>query len=363
MVGVFTALDGVALLRLPGDADPDVHHRRRLGRAEPDLRGVQVLPLPLAGSLLMLVALIYLYYQVRRQLRHPGLVSGAAADARADAAVLRLPRRLRGQGADLAGAHLAARRPPEAPTGGSAVLAAIMLKLGAYGFLRFAAGHARRPREWGLIIALSIVAVIHIGPRGGCRPDMKRLVAHSSIAHGLSSRSAFLFSDIGMAGGIVQMISHGFVSAAMFLCVRSTTACTRTRSRASGGRQHHADHTPRSSSSSRWPTAVCPAPPARRRVDGHPRQRQGELGSALAATLLRARRRLHAVDDQARVISAWPTRTCRALTDASARELLTLALLRPSRCSGWACTPSRFTDVMQVSVSELLRHVALSALT
>ena len=108
----------------------------------------------------------------------------------------------------------------EAPTGGSAVLAAIMLQLGAYGFLRFSMPIAPdASREWAwLMIALSLIAVIYVGLVALVQKDMKKLVAYSSVAHmGFVTLGFFIFNDLGVSGGIVQMVAHGFVSAAMFL--------------------------------------------------------------------------------------------------------------------------------------------------
>lgn len=110
----------------------------------------------------------------------------------------------------------------EAPTGGSVILAAVMLKMGAYGFLRFTLPilpDASRTLA-GVMIALSLIAVVYIALVALAQTDMKKLIAYSSISHmGFVTLGFFVFNQHGIEGGIVQMISHGFVSGALFLCV------------------------------------------------------------------------------------------------------------------------------------------------
>ena len=110
----------------------------------------------------------------------------------------------------------------EAPTGGSVILAAILLKMGGYGFLRFNMPILPDASHYlaGFMITLSLIAVVYISLVALVQEDMKKLIAYSSIAHmGFVTLGFFIFNAQGIEGGIAQMISHGFISGALFLCV------------------------------------------------------------------------------------------------------------------------------------------------
>jgi len=319
----------------------------------------------LLGSLLMLVALVYLYFK-----------SGGSFD------ILtwhRLPLSLGTQTllffAFFAAFSVTVPMWPvhtwlpdahvEAPTGGSVVLAAIMLKLGAYGFLRFSmpiAPDAAHEYSW-LVITLSLVAVLYVGLVALVQQDMKKLVAYSSVAHmGFVTLGFFIFNPLGVAGAIVQMVSHGFVSGAMFLCIGVLYDRMHSREIASYGGV--ANTMPKFAAFALlFAMANCGLPG----TAGFVGEWMVILGAvqynfwigALASTTLIFGAAYTLWMVKRVYFGEVANEHVKALQDINGREFLMLSLLAAAGL--WmGLYPKPFTDIMNVSVTEFLRHVAVS---
>lgn len=255
----------------------------------------------------------------------------------------------------------------EAPTGGSVVLAAIGLKLGAYGFLRFSlpiapdASHELAP----YVIGLSLIAVLYIGFVALVQTDMKKLVAYSSISHmGFVTLGFFIFNPLGIEGALIQMISHGFVSGAMFLCIGVLYDRMHSRNIADYGGV--VNTMPKFAALFLLFSMANAGLPATSGFVGEFMVALGAVqfnfwvGAAAATTLILGA--AYTLWMYKRVIFGDIANDhVAALTDINARESLILGVL--ALCVlAMGIYPQPVTEVMHASVSELLKHVAISKL-
>ncbi len=261
----------------------------------------------------------------------------------------------------------------EAPTGGSVILAAITLKLGAYGFLRFIlpivpdASHMLAP----FVVGISLIAIVYIGFVALIQTDMKKLVAYSSISHmGFVTLGFFLFvggqgSALGIEGGLMQMISHGFVSAAMFLCIGVLYDRLHSRNIADYGGVVNV--MPKFAALFMLFGMANAGLPGTSGFIGEftitlAAVKQGMFWTAAAAGLALVLGAAYTLWMYKRVIfGEIGNDHVRNMTDLTRREFWMLAVV--AACVlGMGLYPAPFTEVMHTSVDELIKHVARSKL-
>jgi NADH-quinone oxidoreductase subunit M len=253
----------------------------------------------------------------------------------------------------------------EAPTGGSVILAAITLKIGGYGFLRFNLPIAPDASHLldGFMITLSLIAVVYIGLVALVQNDMKKLIAYSSISHmGFVTLGFFIFNQQGMLGGLIQMVSHGFVSAAMFLCVG--VLYDRVHSREISAYGGVANTMPVFAAFFVLFAMANSGLPATSGFVGEFFVILGTIKVSfwyafLAATTLIFGAAYTLWMTKRVIYGAVANEDVAALKDVNGRELLFLTLL--AICVlGMGLYPKPFSDVMNPSVTELLNHVGVS---